>query len=177
MFQKRGLTLLLVSLLTPLGFGLAHAELTSSSPENGATVTVPPTEVTLSFSERVALDFGTFKVYPLPVEAVQAAPNVGASHGERQDAQEHGDAEHEAEQAEPRSVADRAAETLVAQVIGVEDDEDARVDTGARAENSTITLSLQGALPAGDYVVMWRAPSADGHLVEGFITFSYDPGE
>lgn len=167
--------------LAPLGVALAHAELVGSSPEDGATVTEPLTEVVLSFSGSVALDFSTFKVYPLPVEAAQAAPEVGASHGEAPAGDEahaagdHGHDPSHASGADAEGAVNEAAATLVAQVLPLENDEGARVDTGAQADGVTVTLSLQDALPAGNYVVMWRAPSEDGHPVEGFITFTYDP--
>lgn len=48
-----------------LGAAHAHAELISSSPAAGATLTEPPAEVVLTFSESVTLDFSLFKVYPL----------------------------------------------------------------------------------------------------------------
>lgn len=63
-----------------LGAAHAHAELISSSPAAGATLTEPPAEVVLTFSESVTLDFSLFKVYPLPVEAAQASLEVGAAH-------------------------------------------------------------------------------------------------
>jgi hypothetical protein len=49
--------------LALLGVALAHSELTTSVPANGAVVKTMPKTVALSFSGGVETDFSTFKVY------------------------------------------------------------------------------------------------------------------
>lgn len=56
------LSLLAVSLgsMALAGSARAHAELVSSSPEDGATLDAPPAEITFTFSEELLPDFLTF---------------------------------------------------------------------------------------------------------------------
>jgi methionine-rich copper-binding protein CopC len=49
--------------LALLGVALAHSELTTSTPTNGAVVKTMPKTVVLNFSGGVETDFSTFKVY------------------------------------------------------------------------------------------------------------------
>jgi methionine-rich copper-binding protein CopC len=165
----------ILTLLTlgALGAAYAYAELVSSSPARGATLSEPPSEVRLHFSEGITLESGLFKVYPLPVEAARASTEMGAAHQESTAAT--GGAAMPADAG--KNAALEAAATLVAQVLPLQNDADARVDTGLRAEGTTLTLDLQEALPPGDYVVMWRALSEDGHLIQDFFTFVYEPVE
>ena len=188
---------------------LAHADLESSSIEDGATVTEPLTEVSLTFTEAAELGFSTFKVYPLPAGAV-ADDTVGrsddpdgeaaAEHGEGADGHdeaadqaetEHGEGEHSGDATTADAAADHgdegghgaldaAAETLMAEVIGSRDDENARADAGvspSEGQSETVTLQLKDDLEPGAYAVMWRVLSVDAHTIEGFLTFTYDPGE
>lgn len=187
---------------------LAHAELESSSIEDGATVTGPLTEVSLTFTEAAELGFSTFKVYPLPAEAVGDATagrsedpdgtpvaehdEEAGSHDEAAQAEtEHGEGEHTGDATTTDAVDDHggegehgaldaAAETLMAEVISVQDDQDARADTGvspSEGQSETVTLRLKEELEPGAYAVMWKVLSVDAHTIEGFLTFTYDPGE
>ena len=56
-----------VSLLALLlaGSVIAHANLTASTPEDGAVLDAAPTEVVVEFSEGLEAGFSTFKVYRL----------------------------------------------------------------------------------------------------------------
>lgn len=63
-------------LLTLLALGataaFAHAELESSTPDDGQTVNTAPTQVELVFSEGLETSVSTFKVYPLPDDLAAA---------------------------------------------------------------------------------------------------------
>lgn len=178
---------------------LAHAKLSASSIEDGATVTGPLTEVSLTFTEAAELAFSTFKVHPLLAETGDdpgGAP--AAEHSE--DAESHDVAEAGAETehggGEPSGDAatneddhgdegghaalDAAAESLMADVMDAPDDAGARADTGvtpAAGQSETVTVRLEDDLEPGAYAVMWRVLSVDSHAIEGFLTFTYDPGE
>ena len=204
-FRTLSLTLLL---LLP-GFALAHAELNASSIEDGATLTQKPTEVSLTFSEAAELGFSTFKVYPLSTQAATAEPASTEEHGdteghdgaatsddhdgaEAEDADNHDAAatsdDHAADTEKADSsedggshgALDAAAETLMADVIGVKDDAEVRADTGvtpSSGQSETVTLPLKSDLAPGAYAVMWKVLSVDSHAIEGFLTFTYEPGE
>ena len=174
---------------------LAHAELEASSVEDGATITEPLAEVSLTFTEAAELGFSTFKVYPLPADAAVAAVPEGAagaddhdeSAGDQDDAARAED-EHAAEAADDHgdegdkgghAALDAAAETLMAEVIDAPDDADARADAGvtpATGQSETVTLRLKDGLEPGAYAVMWNVLSVDAHTIEGFLTFTYDSG-
>ena len=181
---------LVVSLLGLLGSAaLAHAELETSSIEDGATLSRWPSEVSLTFSEAAELGFSTFKVYPLPPQVAAAEP----APTDEGDAEDHDDAatsdDHDdAAAAEGddhgddggHGALDDAAETLMAEVIELQDDAAARADTGvtpASGQSETVALSLKSDLAPGAYAVMWKVLSVDSHAIEGFLTFTYDPGE
>ncbi len=55
--------LLLSFALAIFGVALAHSELASSTPANGAVVKVMPATVKLNFSGGIETDFSTFKIY------------------------------------------------------------------------------------------------------------------
>ena len=172
---------------------LAHAELEASSIEDGATVTGPLGEVGLTFTEAAELGFSTFKVYPLPTEAPAQGDAAAGDHdeaaGNGNDAD--GDAaaqgEHDDTPATDASDApegehgtlDAAAETLMAEVMDAPDDAPARADAGvtpATGQSETVTVRLKEGLEPGAYAVMWNVLSVDSHTIEGFLTFTYDPG-
>jgi methionine-rich copper-binding protein CopC len=58
--MKRFLMLILLSVLS---VALAHSELTTSAPANGAVIKTMPATVTLNFSGGIETAFSTFKVY------------------------------------------------------------------------------------------------------------------
>lgn len=133
------------NLILPLllsGTALAHTEVVGMTPAAHATVTAPQS-VTLTLSEPIDLHFATFKVYPLNAKG------------------------------DP-SVLNRAATTLAQSVLNVKGDEAKRSDrakslTGLAAK---VSLPLKPNLGAGNYVVMWRILSDDGHVVTGQSVFA-----
>lgn len=126
----------------------AHAHLRVASPAQGAVITQLPEQVELLFSEAVEVGFSTFKIYPLP----PVEENV--------------------------DIRD-AARALVSQVLSARNDEGERADAGlvTTSRSETVVIRLKENLDPGTYVVMWRALSADTHVVEGFYTFTYRPEE
>jgi copper resistance protein C len=137
MFMNKCISLILTSLFFSLGFVFAHSDLVSSTPENGATLSAAPTEITLTFENDIEADFSIFKVYPLPSEA--------------------------------------AVEAFVPSVIGLQGDEEARVDTALTKNGAdSVILSLKENLAPGAYVAMYRVLAGDTHAVEAFITFEID---
>lgn len=184
-------TPLLCLLLSVPATALAHAELEASSVEDGATITEPLGEVSLTFTEAAELGFSTFKVYPLPAAATVPGDDAGADdHDESSD--DHDDAavqaedEHASEATDDHAdegghaALDAAAEALMAEVMDATDDAGARADAGvtpATGQSETVTVRLKDDLEPGAYAVMWRVLSVDSHAIEGFLTFTYDPGE
>ncbi len=147
------LTLALALVLTGAGAAFAHAELASSTPAEGETLAQAPSQVTLSFTERLEVRFSTFKVYPLEAEVDMTEPDAGAR-------------------------LSGLAGQLVSEVLGVQGDEEARADTGVSTTEATadkLTLPLKADLEAGTYVVMWRVLSVDTHELQGFLTFGIAP--
>jgi methionine-rich copper-binding protein CopC len=127
----------------------AHAELSASNPENGATVPHAPSVVVLEFSEEVEVPFSTFKVYPLGAKVDPNAPDA--------EARQNG-----------------LAGSLVSDVLGVQNDAAARADLELvpdETTTSTVNLPLKAGLEPGIYVVMWRILSVDTHQTQGFLTF------
>ena len=67
----------------------------------------------------------------------------------------------------------------MAEVMDAPDDALARADAGvtpASGQSETVTLRLKEGLEPGAYAVMWNVLSVDSHAIEGFLTFTYDPG-
>lgn len=143
--------LFLTLILMLVGSALAHAELSSSTPADGAVVRAAPTVVTLTFTEPVEVRFSTFKVYPLTADlAAEDAP----------------------------ARLNGLAGQLVSAVLEARGDEAARADTGLSTGErtaETVTLPLKPDLSAGVYVVMWRALAVDSHATQGFVTFRVEP--
>ena len=131
-------TPLLCLLLSVPATALAHAELEASSVEDGATITEPMGEVSLTFTEAAELGFSTFKVYPLPAEAATlpdgaaGADDHDASSGDHDAAAAEAGAGHDAEATGDHgdegghAALDAAAETLMAEVMDAPDDARAR---------------------------------------------------
>lgn len=148
---------LLTLTLALAGSALAHAELSSSTPADGAVLSAAPAVVTLTFTEAVEVRFSTFKVYPLTADIAPAAEDAQAQFG-------------------------GLAGQLVSEVLETRGDEDARADTGtntgvgtAERTTETIVLPLKPDLDTGVYVVMWRALAVDAHTTQGFLTFRVEP--
>ncbi len=66
-------------------------------------------------------------------------------------------------------------------LIGVLDADGARMDEGVAyvdpEDRTHVWAPIEGALPAGEYRVEWRASSADGHPVEGVFAFRVAPND
>lgn len=97
----------------------AHNVLISSDPEDGATLPVPPEQVTLVFNDGV-LDVGTAFEVTGPDGKLQLDPPA--------------------------------------------------------VQGSNAVQVLPDGLPAGDYSVVWRVTSADGHPIDGTLTFTATSG-
>jgi len=126
----------------------AHAFLNASVPSPDSTVSTPPKEVRLSYSEPVEIRFSIFKVYKL---SSSPGADMRALHA--------------------------AADDLMAADLLKRGDEASRSDAGVANTTSTgtdITLRLKGLEP-GAYVVMWRALSVDTHTTQGAFVFVYTP--
>lgn len=145
----RSLLLTLLCGVSIASVASAHAELSASDPENGATVPHAPSVVVLEFSEEVEVPFSTFKVYPLGAEVDPNTPDAQARRN-------------------------GLAGSLVSDVLGVQNDMAARADLELvpdEATASTVSLPLKAGLEPGIYVVMWRILSVDTHQTQGFLTF------
>jgi copper resistance protein C len=143
-------TALLVGLVWA-SFAFAHANLESSTPEDGGTVTTLE-PVSLTFTENVLMDFSFFKVYRLADE---------------------GDLGDSREKLRLNGLAGQLLETITEQ-----GDKAQRADAGLiRAEGSsnTVELELKSDLTPGIYALMWRVLSVDTHATQGFILFKYQP--
>ncbi len=120
----------------------AHTAVTAVTPAAFATVNAPRA-VQLSFSEPVDLHFASVKVYALGATGDHAALN-------------------------------RAAETLLKTALGARDDAAQRADTAPRLTGlaARLSLPLRPDLKPGNYAVLWRILSDDGHVVTGQSVFS-----
>ncbi len=141
-------TLVLLGALA--GTALGHASMTGGTPAADATLTTPPSEVRLRFSERIEVAFSHVKVYRLDVAEEEQVPAAASDL--------------------VRAVLERRDDT----------DEAGRVDTGvlepARG-GSEIVIQLEESLAPGRYVVMWKVLSVDSHTTEGHYVFTYKPIE
>ena len=107
--------MLLVATLTAAP-AVAHNSLASTDPANGATLAEAPTEITLTFDDKVI--------------EVGSVISVTGSDGEE------------------------------------------LADGDVVIERNVVTQPLLETLPAGDYEVLWRVTSADGHPIDGEFTFT-----
>ncbi|MBX3142393.1 MAG: copper resistance protein CopC [Trueperaceae bacterium] len=178
----------LVALLAT-GVAIAHADLASSNPGDGTIVTARIDHIELVFSQAIETQFSIIKLYPLVVATSDHGSDETSAQDQDESDQEHEeqpgeggehghDDDHGAEDGSTHALLDAAAEALVTRVLGLDDDHDARVEisvTPATGGSERITLIPRAALESGAYVVMWRALSADGHTIEGFLTFDYRP--
>lgn len=130
---------------------LAHANLESSTPEDGSTVTTLE-GVSLTFTENAQVDFSFFKVYKLADE---------------------GSLEDSKEKLRLNGLAGQLLDDITRQ-----GDEAQRADTGLMTTESTsnvIELAIKPDLTPGIYALMWRVLSVDTHVTQGFILFNYQP--
>jgi copper resistance protein C len=126
----------------------AHAFLNASIPSPDSTVSTPPKEIKLSYSEPVEIRFSIFKVYKLsgsPGSDIRALRT--------------------------------AADDLVSADLLKRGDEAARSDAGVANTTRTstdIVVRLKDLEPGG-YVLMWRVLSVDTHTTQGSFVFVYTP--
>lgn len=133
---------LLLAALMLSGSSLAHTAVKAVSPAAHATVTAPK-NVQITFNEAIDLHFSTFKVYPLTVQGDRLTLN-------------------------------RAAATLAKQALKTRNDLEMRADQGRPLQgvSAQVVIPLKGNLPIGNYVLMWRVLSGDGHVITGQSVFS-----
>ena len=126
----------------------AHAFLNASVPTSDSTVSTPPKEIKLSYSEPVEIRFSTFKVYKL---SAAAGSDLRALHA--------------------------AAADLVSTDLLKRGDEAARSDAGVAntTRTSTDIIVRLKDLEPGAYVLMWRVLSVDTHTTQGSFVFVYSP--
>ncbi len=124
---------------------LAQANLVSATPKEGSVVRELPNEVQLVMSEAIDLRVSRFRVYGL-----QTKPN-----------------------ADPREVAQGFFAGEV--ILPITDFVKADTDLNPKGVNSNVAIGLRENLPAGTYVVTWRAYSTDLTVQEGFTFFVYQP--
>ena len=147
--MKRFLSALLIM---AAGAAFAHAELSTSNPAANAVLDAQPESIQLEFSEPLESAFSVFKVYPLVADVDLTADNAN------------------------QRLAGLAG-ALVTEVLDLTDDAADRADTGhdpATGTTTEVTVNLVEDLPAGHYVVMWRALSIDTHVVQGFFVYSVE---
>jgi methionine-rich copper-binding protein CopC len=194
--MNRLLILLSLSLLF-FNVALAHSELESTVPTDGALLDHAPTEIVLTFKTDIQPGFSIFKVYAIPADMLAEA--TAHAEGESQDdhhsedtssghsEEESHDDEHaegtsshddtaaaEHSESESHGSIDTAAKMFIPTVIDLQGDEDARADTGINSTDNlakSVTINLKDDLAAGAYVVMFRVLSGDTHPIEGYITF------
>ncbi len=122
----------------------AHTEVLTILPAQNAVIHTLKA-VNLTFSEPIDLHFSTFKVYPLAAKGNKTALNF-------------------------------AAETLSKTALNAKNDTLKRIDIIKTPENmlmaAKVSISLKPNLKVGNYVVMWRILSDDGHVITGQSVFS-----
>ncbi len=156
-------------LLLGAGLALGHSEFASADPTPDTVLRTAPSAVTLVFSEPAEVRFSTFKVYRLEEGgSSEAETSAEPTHG-------HGD-EHAATQTsgDPEWLRlNGLAGALVAKVLNLRGDGEARVDSGPQetGQSRTVTLTLREDLAPGVYVVMWRLLSVDTHTTQGYYVF------
>lgn len=194
-------TALMAVLALGTGVVFAHAELASSTPEAGQTLSAAPTEVELVFSESVEVGFSTFKVYPLPDTLAEAEadasmsenmaplpddndddPTADMGSSSTDDSSTDNDTDTDdsvnsvtGDDSQGGADGGSALAAFVSSALSAQEDEAERVDTGVSSQGSQVSIALQGDLSAGWYVVVWSALSGDEHPVEGYVTFAYEP--
>lgn len=136
------------------GITLAHANIKSSLPKDGSTLSALPRTVQLTFGETVETKVSSFKIYWMDEKAIQ-------KNGKKL----------------PDEDADNIVEKFADAMIALKKDTADRVDAGyastTPAESKIVTLNLKpGTNKPGVYVVMWKLTSVDTHTTSGFMRFS-----
>ena len=135
-----------------VGLGHAHAYLAASVPEQDSVVSEEhaPAFISLEFTEGIELSFSTFKLvrvqHDLNVTADTFALRLNAL---------------VAPQAVP--------------LLDTGDDVDGEQQVTIQPASGTVAqleLHLLQPLTPGSYMLVWRALSADSHIVEGYLVFT-----
>lgn len=135
----------------------AHAYLSTSTPADGAALSSAPTQIVLHYTEAVQKNFSLFAVLPVMVPAKRG-----------ESARQHSQRVH--------ALAAQVADNVMAEKKG---SLKGRVDTGLEqpdARSKSVTVNLEKNLPAGTYVVVWRAMSVDTHVTHGIVVFTVGSG-
>jgi methionine-rich copper-binding protein CopC len=143
-------SLLLVCLVSLIGFSQAHSYLTAAVPPPGAVLETQPQVISLTMSEGIELKFSLFKVYRLDTIPQDNKALV------------------------------KAAKDLLTEKIKLKDDEAVRADVGVIApqnRSKEIRLGLKDGLEPGLYIIMWKVLSIDSHSSEDFSYFIYQPAQ
>lgn len=134
----------------------AHAYLKSSTPADGASVATAPAQIVLNFTEGVEKNFSLFAVLPLSV------PGKAGESAQQRSRRVH-------------ALAAQLADQVMAKKRG---SLKGRVDTGLehrKRQDQTVTIDLKENIPAGTYVLVWRAMAVDTHVTHGIVVFTVRP--
>ena len=138
------------------GIALAHANIKSSIPKDGSTLSALPKTVQLTFGEAVETKVSSFKIYWMDEKAIQ-------KNGKEL----------------PDEAADDIVEKFANKMLARKTDTADRVDAGyapsTMAESKTVTLNVKpGITRPGVYVAMWKLTSVDTHTTSGFMRFALE---
>ncbi len=138
------------------GIALAHANIKSSIPKDGSTLSALPKTVQLTFGEAVETKVSSFKIYWMDEKAIM-------KNGKEL----------------PDEAADNIVEKFANTMLALKTDTVDRVDAGyapsTMAESKTVTLNVKpGTIRPGVYVVMWKLTSVDTHTTSGFMRFALE---
>jgi len=159
--RRKARSTLAVAAAALLGLAAAHAHLDASDPADRAVVTEPLTELTLTFTEPVEAEFSRFELVRLDVEtSPDGYATGGAAWALLDEAAKAAHDELVAQGTAPRAAGDDAPYTLTVQTTGASDE---------------VVLTVEGKLPAGDYILFFNALSVDTHTTSGYVLFSYQP--
>jgi copper resistance protein C len=142
--------------VTALGITFAHANVKSSIPKDGSTLSAMPKTVQLTFGEAVETKVSTFKMYWMDEKSIM-------KNGK----------ELPDEQAD--NIVEKFANTMTVLKKDTADRVDAGYASGTAAESKIVTLNVKpGTSKPGVYVVMWKLTSVDTHTTSGFMRFALE---
>lgn len=139
-----------------LGVALAHANIKSSIPKDGSSLSAMPKTVQLTFGEAVETKVSTFKIYWMDEKLIM-------KNGKEL----------------PDEQADDIVEKFANKMTALKQDTTDRVDAGyskgTMAQAKQVTLNVKpGTSKPGVYVVMWKLTSVDTHTTSGFMRFALE---
>jgi methionine-rich copper-binding protein CopC len=139
-----------------LGVALAHANIKSSIPKDGSSLSAMPKTVQLTFGEAVETKVSTFKIYWMDEKLIM-------KNGK----------ELPDEQAD--DIVEKFANKMTALKQDTADRVDAGYSKGTMAQAKQVTLNVKpGTSKPGVYVVMWKLTSVDTHTTSGFMRFALE---